>query len=48
MQEFSSGRYPGFVETNDVLITGVRGFVRLLCFDRLMELLAIRLGSQKT
>lgn len=30
MQEFSSGRYPSFVETNDALITGVRRFVRSL------------------
>jgi hypothetical protein len=30
MQEFSSGRYPGFVETNDALITGVRRLVRSL------------------
>ncbi len=32
MQEFSSGRYPGFVETNDALITGVRGVARRLSF----------------
>jgi hypothetical protein len=32
MQEFSSGRYPGFVETNDALITGVRGIARRLSF----------------
>ena len=30
MQEFSSGRYPGFIETNDALITGVRGIARSL------------------
>ena len=32
MQEFSSGRYPGFVETNDALITGVRGVARRMSF----------------
>ncbi len=32
MQEFSSGRYPGFVETNDALITGVRGIAQRLSF----------------
>jgi molybdopterin converting factor small subunit len=32
MQEFSSGRYPGFVETNDALITGVRGVAQRLSF----------------
>jgi len=32
MQEFSSGRYPGFVEINDALITGVRGIARRLSF----------------
>ena len=32
MQEFSSGRYPGFVETNDALITGVRGMAQRLSF----------------
>jgi molybdopterin converting factor small subunit len=32
MQEFSSGRYPGFVETNDALITGVRSVARRLSF----------------
>jgi hypothetical protein len=32
MQEFSSGRYPGFVETNDALITGVRGIARRMSF----------------
>jgi hypothetical protein len=30
MQEFSSGRYPGFVETHDVFITGVRGMAQRL------------------
>ena len=34
MPEFSSGRYPGFVETNDALITGVRRLVRI-SFDKL-------------
>ena len=33
MQEFSSGRYPGFVETNDALINGVRGIARRLSFN---------------
>ena len=32
MQEFSSGRYPGFVETHDVFITGVRGMAQRLSF----------------
>jgi len=32
MQEFSSRRYPGFVETNDALVTGVRGIARHLSF----------------
>jgi len=32
MREFSSGRYPGFVETNDALITGVRSIARRLSF----------------
>jgi hypothetical protein len=40
MQEFSSGRYPGFVETNDALITGVRGFARRLSFfSRMLSVL---------
>lgn len=33
MQEFSSGRYPGFIETNDALINGVRGIARRLSFN---------------
>jgi molybdopterin converting factor small subunit len=32
MQDISSGRYPGFVETNDALVKGVRGAVRRLSF----------------
>ena len=32
MQEFSSGRYPGFVETNDVVVSGVGGIARRLSF----------------
>ena len=32
MQEFSSGRYAGYVETNDALITGVRGMAQRLSF----------------
>jgi len=32
MQEFSSGHYAGYVETNDALITGVRGIARRLSF----------------
>jgi hypothetical protein len=54
MQEFSSGRYSSFVETNDALITGVRGIARRLSsfvrtpFDMLMEQLAIPLSNQRT
>lgn len=33
MQEFSTGRYPSFVETNDALINGVRGIARRLSFN---------------
>ncbi|HUV99475.1 MAG TPA: hypothetical protein VMV88_04890 [Gallionella sp.] len=33
MQEFSTGRYPNFVETNDALIDGVRGVARRLSFN---------------
>jgi len=33
MQEFSTGRYHNFVETNDALINGVRGIARRLSFD---------------
>lgn len=32
MQEFSTGRYAGFSETNDALITGMRGISRRLSF----------------
>lgn len=32
MQEFSTGRYPNFVESNDALINGVRGIARRLSF----------------
>lgn len=32
MQEFSTGRYAGFIETNDALISGVRGISRRLSF----------------
>ena len=33
MQEFRSGRYPSFVETNDALINGVRGVAQRLSFN---------------
>jgi molybdopterin converting factor small subunit len=32
MQEFSTGRYAGFIETNDALINGLRGIARRLSF----------------
>ena len=54
MHEISPNRFAGIIETNNALITGVRGIVWRLSFfvrtplDKLMEQLAIPLSNQKT